>query len=199
LLYPADLSAVAHALEHALGAELEPDRAGQALRRVDAAVQRAGTRGDGPWGARADRDWADDLAARSLVVSRGAPRIAPRIELFTIDDDTGGPFAPPARAVFPQTLRQLGIDVRAVERPGGVVDLVIALYADIRAWKGTPGLSPAAARAAADAVASNPDATVVFFGHPRLTEEVPGRHVVAAWGGEAIMQRAAASWLARTR
>jgi beta-glucosidase-like glycosyl hydrolase len=199
LLYPSDLGAVAAALERALGDEVTAERAGQALRRVDAAAQRAGSTGTGEYGTMQDRVWADAIAERALVVARGAPRVGKSIELLTIDDDLGGPFSPPLRDAFEHTLRAAGVDVHARRHPAGDRDVVVALYSDIRAWKPRPGLSPGALRAARDAVAADPDASVVFFGHPRLTDEVPGRHLLAAWGGEAIMQRAAASWLARTR
>jgi hypothetical protein len=37
---------------------------------------------------------------------------------------------------------------------------------------------------------------VILFAHKRLAAGTPGRNLVAAWGGEAIMQTAAARWLA---
>jgi hypothetical protein len=77
-------------------------------------------------------------------------------------------------------------------------DLVIALYSDIRAWKGRPGLSDGAKVRLAEAVAAQPDALVVLFGHPRLAAETPGSVVLGAWGGEAVMQRAAARRLAES-
>jgi hypothetical protein len=36
----------------------------------------------------------------------------------------------------------------------------------------------------------------MLFAHARLASSTPGRNLVAAWGGEAIMQAAAARWLA---
>ena len=198
LLYPADLAALAAALEQALGGELNAVRVEQALGRIDAAARRAHSARASSWGAPQDRAWADDIAQQTLVVSRGAPRAATRIALLTIDDDVGGPFAPPARDVFAQTLRDAGIDVTDADDVNHDVARVVTIYADIRAWKGPPGLSARAAAAARSALAARPDATVAFFGHPRLTESVPGEHLLAAWGGEAIMQRAAARWLAAT-
>jgi beta-glucosidase-like glycosyl hydrolase len=89
--------------------------------------------------------------------------------------------------------------VAGVRPTGGAVAgdegarLVIALYVDIRAWKGRPGLSAGAREAVARAAADRPDAVVVLFGHPRLAMEVPGASpVLAAWGGESLMQEAAA-------
>ena len=75
--------------------------------------------------------------------------------------------------------------------------LVVALFGDIRSWKGRPGYSAgsrervAALCAAADA--QGRDALVVQFSHPRLAAEVAGPpHLVCAWGGERVMQVAAA-------
>ena len=39
------------------------------------------------------------------------------------------------------------------------------------------------------------DTTIVLFGHPRLAIDFPGRNIIAAWGGEQLMQQAAALWL----
>ena len=37
---------------------------------------------------------------------------------------------------------------------------------------------------------------MLLFSHPRLAAELPtARHLLAAWGGEAIMQEAVAAWL----
>jgi hypothetical protein len=73
--------------------------------------------------------------------------------------------------------------------------LLIALYADIRAWKGKPGLSARAQAALRSALNARPDATIVLFGHPRLADGINAETVISAWGGEALMQQAAAAWL----
>jgi hypothetical protein len=40
----------------------------------------------------------------------------------------------------------------------------------------------------------------VLFAHPRLAHELAeARNVLVAWGGEALMQEAAAEWLAGKR
>jgi beta-glucosidase-like glycosyl hydrolase len=195
ILYPGDLQAVADYLERSLGNDLPHLRAVQALRRINAAAARAQQQSDGEWGAQRDREWADGIAQRALVVSRGTPRLAQQVQLLTIDDDLGGPFAPPARNSFADTLRERGTNVTDVTEPRGRDPLVVAVYADIRAWKGSPGLSERARTALTAALAAAPDATIVLFAHPRLAEMVPGRSLLAAWGGEAVMQRAAARWL----
>lgn len=200
LLYPSDLHALASALEGALGNDLALDHVERALRRLDEAARQAAVRArPGARGTEADRMWAGQVAARTLVTLRGTPRTASSVELVTIDDDAGGPFPPPSREPFANALRESGLDVHRVEKPTGTTAALIAVHADIRAWKGAPGLSERARAALEAAVAAHGDAVIVLFGHPRLTEGLPGRHVLAAWGGEAIMQRAAAEHLARTQ
>lgn len=86
--------------------------------------------------------------------------------------------------------------------PGQMPDrarVVVALYADIRGWKGRPGVSERARTEVEQALAADPEAVVVLFGHPRLASEIPGDRVLAAWGGEAIMQEAAAVRLSEDR
>lgn len=174
----------------------------------------AGERDDREWGGAADRAWALDVARGSLVAVRGAAASLPEgeIEVYTVDDDVGGPYPPPARQAFPDALREAGRTVREADPPGVVsadrapaapappetasltapAASVVALYADIRGWKGRPGVSARARDAVRRVLEARPDATVVLFGHPRLAADVPGARVLAAWGGEALMQRAAA-------
>jgi hypothetical protein len=133
-----------------------------------------------------------ELGARAISEVRGSPRITTAIDVVTIDDDVGGPYPPPARAAFPAALRSAGFDARPTSVATDGRGLVIAVYCDIRAWKGTPGLSVAAKGSLDRLVAARPDACVVLFGHARLAGETPGANVIAAWGGEEVMQRAAA-------
>lgn len=213
LLYPRDVDGVTRALEAAVGDSLSEARAADAIERVSAVAARAPACHDGEWGRAEDREWAIDVGVRAIVLARGEPpaRLARNraVDLLTIDDDVGGPFAPPARDTFPRALRAAGFGVREVESADiaadptheGVADEatnrtpVVALYADIRAWKGMPGLTEDAAARLADIVARRPSALILLFGHPRLAGDLPGDTVIAAWGGEAIMQEAAARWL----
>jgi beta-glucosidase-like glycosyl hydrolase len=196
VLYPSDVRALSVALA-AEGGGPEPDRVAGAVRRIDAAAVRVAPRARGGWGGEEDVAWADDIALRSVVPVRGAPRVRAACDVVTVDDDVGGPFPPPPRHTLPESLDGGGVDVRVVDEPTGARPLILAVYSDIRAWKGPPGLSPAAGERVRAAVELVPDATVILFGHPRLAAGVPGAHLAAAWGGEAIMQRAAARWLLR--
>jgi hypothetical protein len=85
----------------------------------------------------------------------------------------------------------------------GVADdgsTLIALFGDIRAWKGRPGYSVAAkesVRKALDQAGSN-ERLIVEFSHPRLAGELAvDAPILCAWGGEAVMQKAAARVLLR--
>jgi beta-glucosidase-like glycosyl hydrolase len=206
LLYPRDLDRVASALAGAAGTDRLPDdRTAEAVARVqaaaDAMAERASAREDvgdavPGWGAEEDRAWALWVASRAIGPLRGEPRGAPAIELLTVDDDAGGPFAVRPRRGFAGPLRDAGMSVRVVEKPTGALPLVVALYADIRGFKGRPGLSRSAIGTLGAAVARARSATVVLFGHPRLAPEVPGERLLGAWGGEPLMEEAAARWLA---
>ncbi|HUG40723.1 MAG TPA: glycoside hydrolase family 3 N-terminal domain-containing protein [Longimicrobiales bacterium] len=207
LLYVREPEQAAAALEAARGGELTEDRVTASLERIRAAAERlderssaraggAGGEGTRPWGSDSDAAWALGLAGRAVAPLRGQPRCAGSVEVMTVDDDVGGPFPPGSRAAFPEALRGAGVHVREVGRPTGGVPVIIALYADIKGFKGRPGLSAEAVETVAAAVVEPRGATVVLFGHPRMATETPGPHLLGAWGGEAIMQRAAARWLA---
>ena len=120
------------------------------------------------------------------------------MDIIIVDDDLGGPYPPPSREPFIEGLKFGGADPRIVETPSGDGrrSTVIALFGDIRSWKGRPGYSAASRAAVERAVSAARDAIIVQFGHPRLAAEIPGRTaVISAWGGERVMQNAAARWL----
>ncbi|MDT8370094.1 MAG: hypothetical protein RQ745_12880, partial [Longimicrobiales bacterium] len=108
-------------------------------------------------------------------------------ELVEVDDDLGGPYPPPARDAFRETLAPEGDDT-----PGST--LVVAVWAETRGWKGRAGLSEASRAALADALAdAGVPSHVVVFGGERVVADIPeGPTVWLAWGGESLMQRAAA-------
>ena len=195
LLYVRELDAVAAALEAARGGALPESRITESLERLRVAAERMDGATGGAWGRAEDSEWALELAGRSIRALRGQPRCAGSVEVMTVDDDAGGPFPPGPRGAFPEALKEAGIRVREVGRPTGELPVLIALYADIKGFKGRPGLSAQAIDTLASAAAEPRGATVVLFGHPRLAAQTPGAHLLAAWGGETLMQRAAARWL----
>jgi hypothetical protein len=120
--------------------------------------------------------------------------------VVVVDDDVGGPFPPPSRHPFLEALAAGGWQARRVDEPavGQGRSTVVALFGEIRAWKGRPGYSDAARDAVERVCTAAPSALVIQFGHPRLIRELgPARSIVSAWGGEAVMQQAAARWLMR--
>ncbi|HSH44292.1 MAG TPA: glycoside hydrolase family 3 N-terminal domain-containing protein, partial [Longimicrobiales bacterium] len=207
LLYPNDLAAVAAALRDA-GDALNPDRVADAVDRIrrtaeamDAPTRERATDQEPSrlWGREGDREWALGVAGRAIRPLRGEAVVDGPVELITVDDDAGGPFPSPPREDFPRTLGDLGVDAREVEHPTGELPVVVALYADIKGFKGRPGLSQAAIERVGSAIDSPRGVTVVLFGHPRLATETPGARLLNAWGGESLMQEAAARWLTGRR
>lgn len=208
LLYPADLEGVAAALERAPASELPEARVKDAVTRIAATAERLAEKTEGRatdteatrlWGRAGDREWALGVARRAIRPLRGDPQLAGSVELITVDDDVGGRFAPPPRVEFPAALRDLGVKVEEVSQPTGELPLVVALYADIKGFKGRPGLSRTAIQRVAGTIDNPPGVLVVLFGHPRLGAETPGANILNAWGGESLMQEAAAQWLVNPR
>jgi beta-glucosidase-like glycosyl hydrolase len=196
LLYPSDLQSVSSAITGALErGELDADAVKRSMGRRREWARWARETGslEGESGD-AGPAWARDIACSAVHVLRGDVRHDLRRVLITIvDDDAGGPYPPPFREPFTARLRELG-----VETSGGDGALhLIALFGDIRAWKGRPGYSAAALEQVSDALRGAAEtAAIVQFSHPRLAHAIGGdAAIVCAWGGEAAMQRAAAEWL----
>jgi beta-glucosidase-like glycosyl hydrolase len=196
LLYPEDTDAVIREVGAAVSSgRLSGERVGDALRRIADAARRGGPPSDEAWGRTEDRRWALETAVRTLQVVRGAPALPDGpAHLLVIDDDVGGPYPPYARDALPRSLREAGVELREDGTP------LIVLYSDIRAWKGRPGISPAAQARVRELTEQYPEATLLLFSHPRLESELASaRHVLAAWGGESLMQEAVATWLTGRR
>lgn len=192
LLYPQDAAAIVRELEAALSdGRLSAERLREAQTRVARAADQVAGPSAGQWGREEDRRWALETAVRTLRVMRGDPRLPDgRVELIEVEDDLGGPWPPYPRVALPAALQRAGVEIGAGGEP------LVVVYSDIRAWKGRPGLSPAARERVRQVTEAAPDATVLLFSHPRLAEELPtARHLLATWGGEALMQEAAVSWL----
>jgi beta-glucosidase len=208
LLYPTDLKAVAAALEAAVKSRaLDAEQVRQSVRRRMKWAQWVSPPNDYRRPSTTDTAWGAQLADRVVHVVHGRPAaVRGRVDVLVVDDDVGGPYPPPSRAPFVNALGVGGAEVRRVESATGDsgTPLVVALFGDIRSWKGRPGYSEAsraAVRAAcAAARGSARDVTVVQFSHPRLAAEIADAPaVLSAWGGDAVMQEAAARWLLKKR
>lgn len=203
LLYPTDWAAVVRSLE-----TVPSDRAEAALGRYEEALRTwawdpAQPRGVARGHPTLDdvelaehQKFADGLADRAVHLVRGVrPQLGKTVTVLIVDDDVGGPYTIPPRDVLITTLNTLG--VRATRQP--IADSrqrIVLVYAEPRSWKGRADLGPASLARLERLV---PGASlVVLFAHPRLAAQIPGDvPVVCAWHGQALMQRAAARWVAR--
>lgn len=203
VLYPKDVAGVARTLERAVRDQtLDPEHVEQSVRRRLKWAQWASPPNEYRKPSTTDVAWGARLADRVVHVVRGTPRVGAQLDVLIIDDDLGGPFAPPSRDAFVAALRDGGRAVRLVDAPAGEPGrtVVIALFGETRAWKGRAGYSDATRAAVERWCAAAPTAIVMQFGHPRLAAEIPAaRTIVSAWGGEPAMQQAAARWLVRAR
>ena len=193
LLHPDEPEALAAALEEAAVAALSPARLADALERVALAADRAAALVPGE--AAGARAWAAASAQRVVLALRGQPPAlaGARVRLLTVDDDTGGLYPSPSREPFPASLRRAGVTVSVGVAARDGEHTVLAVYCEPRAWKGRPGLSAESERKVREALDDDPATLVVLFAHPRLAASLDGGEaVVAAWGGEALMQEAAA-------
>jgi len=220
LLYPEDVAAVAAGVAEAIEeGVLAPARVDEAIARIESlaagrgkAPAATGSGGSPPrlgvGGAEARR-WAASVARRCVRWLPGAeasPELRAGVDLRVVDDDVGGPYPPPSREPLRRAFgarsgaggdpRGDGADVADAEGPTRIV----AVFADTRGWKGRAGLSDDGRKAVREAIpAGTPtgrseggDAVILLFGHPRTRADLPsGVPVLCAWGGEALMQRAA--------
>ncbi|MDQ6718977.1 MAG: hypothetical protein M3Z17_11615 [Gemmatimonadota bacterium] len=205
LLYPNDLessiAAVARAIE---SGELDEERIEGSLQRREVWAKWAALDASPAPNRHDDSVWAMQLADRTVhTIAKPLPKLRTPLRVVVVDDDVGGPYPPPSRDPFVETLREGGATLATdeLDPAGGGGTTIIALYGDIRAWKGRPGYSEKASTRVREIVASREaqDIVVVSFSHPRLAKslalDVP---VLSAWGGEAAMQRAAARVLLKS-
>jgi beta-glucosidase-like glycosyl hydrolase len=205
LLYPTDLHGCLTAIDNAVTkGDLDSARIDQSLMRRRRWAEWAAAKRDDRGLAEEELRWAERIAERVVRTVRGeATRLQGDVEVVIVDDDLGGPYPAPSREPFVATLKERGIDVATAEPDTAASrgSRVIALFGDIRSWKGRPGYSSKSIdlvkAALAGAARGGADSSVVQFSHPRLAAQIPGNGpVICAWGGEAVMQRAAARVLA---
>ena len=205
LLYPTNLATCIDAVNQAAErGELDAGRLELSLERRRRWAEWANAERAPALIADTDREWADHLCDRVVHPVRGTLRAleGKKLDVIIVDDDVGGPYPPPSREPFIETLTAGGLTAQVRETPSAAdAEVVIALFGDIRSWKGRPGYSKRSLEAVASALeaarATGSEAIIVQFSHPRLAASIPGdAPVLCAWGGEAVMQRAAARVLA---
>ena len=205
LLYPTNIVECERAVQKAIDDKrLDGDRIRQSVERRRRWARWASLSRDTSRVGRDESGWAIQLAEQVVHMIRGQmPPLEQPWNLVVVDDDLGGPYPAPSRDPLISALRAGGIDVVLGGIAGtdaGTGATVIALFGDIRAWKGRPGFSSSAKDAVRGTLdASKPgDRLIVQFSHPRLANELDtDAPILCAWGGEAVMQRAAARVLLR--
>jgi len=205
LLYPTDVVASERAVRKALDEKrLDADSIQRSLERRRRWARWAALSRETNRPTRDESGWSIQLAEQVVhPLSGKLPRLPQPWNLVIVDDDIGGPYPAPSRDPLISSLRAGGIDLsvkgEGTDRPVAG-STVIALFGDIRAWKGRPGYSAAAKESVRNALeqAGSKERLVVEFSHPRLAHELEvDAPILCAWGGEAVMQRAAARVLLR--
>ena len=205
LLYPTDVVASERAVRKALDEKrLDADSIQRSLERRRRWARWAALSRETNRPTRDESGWSIQLAEQVVhPLSGKLPRLPQPWNLVIVDDDIGGPYPAPSRDPLISSLRAGGIDLsvkgEGTDRPVAG-STVIALFGDIRAWKGRPGYSAAAKESVRNALehAGSKERLVVEFSHPRLADELEvDAPILCAWGGEAVMQRAAARVLLR--
>jgi beta-glucosidase-like glycosyl hydrolase len=204
LLYPTNLADSVSAVQKAIDDKrLDGDSIHRSLERRRRWARWAALSKETNRPTRDESGWSSQIAERVVhMVREKMPQLPQPWHLTIVDDDVGGPYPAPSREPLISSLRAGGIDLvldadPPVDESGSTV---VALFGDIRAWKGRPGYSAGAKDAVRRALTqtSRNDRLIVEFSHPRLADELDvDAPILSAWGGEAVMQRAAARVLLR--
>jgi beta-glucosidase len=203
LLYPTNVPESMAAVQKAIDEKrLSGDKIHQSIERRTRWARWAALSRDTNRVGRDETGWSVQLAEQVVHMVRGKfPPLKQPWNLVIVDDDIGGPYPAPSRDPLISALRTAGVDlVVSSDGPAAAGATVIALFGDIRAWKGRPGYSSWSMETVRRALeqATSGDSLIVQFSHPRLASELPeGPPILCAWGGEAVMQRAAARVMLR--
>ena len=203
MLYPTNVVDSERAVMKAIDdRRLDADRIHQSIERRRRWARWAALSRDTNRPSRDETGWATHTAEEVIHTIRGKlPRLPQPWNLVIVDDDLGGPYPAPSREPLITALRTGGVELvtgDAPQRDNGAT--VIALFGDVRAWKGRPGYSASAKETVRRTLQESKtnDRLIVQFSHPRLANEldvdVP---ILCAWGGEAVMQRATARVMLR--
>lgn len=204
LLYPTDVVASEQAIRKAIDDKrLDGESVRRSIERRRRWARWAALSRETSRPSRDESGWSIQLAEQVVHPLGGPiPRLPEPWNLVIVDDDVGGPYPAPSRDPFISSLRAGGVDliVDGERDAASARSTVIAVFGDIRAWKGRPGYSAAAKEAVHGALgrAGSKETLIVLFSHPRLAEELTANApMLCAWGGEAVMQKAASRVLLR--
>jgi beta-glucosidase-like glycosyl hydrolase len=204
LLYPANVAECERAIQTALdSATLNADDVHHSLERRRRWARWAALSKETNRPTRDESGWATQLAERVVHMVQGRlPQLPQPWHLTIVDDDVGGPYPAPSRDPLISALRVGGVELVLDPNrpPDGSGSTIVALFGDIRAWKGRPGYSTVAKDAVRQALNATPDRDqlILQFSHPRLAAELEtSAPIMCAWGGEAVMQRAVGRLLLR--
>ena len=204
LLYPSNVVESVRSVQQAIDERrLDADAIQRSLERRRRWARWAALSKETNRPTRDESGWSSQIAERVIHMVRGRmPQLPQPWHLTIVDDDVGGPYPAPSRDPLISSLRAAGIDIILdADAPAkGSGSTVVAVFGDIRAWKGRPGYSAAAKGAVRQALsrAEQTERLIVQFSHPRLADELDvDAPILCAWGGEAVMQRAAARVLLR--
>ena len=204
LLYPAKVAESERAVSRAINdKKLDADRIHQSIERRRRWARWAALSRETNRPTRDETGWATHIAEEVIHLVRGKlPRLPQPWNLIIVDDDLGGPYPPPSRDPLVTALRTGGVELVTGDSPAteNVGSTVVALFGDIRAWKGRPGYSSAAKESVRRALQQSKtrDRLIVQFSHPRLAAELDvDAPILCAWGGEPVMQRATARVMLR--
>jgi hypothetical protein len=203
LIYPSNVTESVGAVQKAIDEKrLDGDKIRQSIERRRRWARWAALSRETNRPARDESGWSGQLAEQVVHMLRGKmPPLARPWSLVIVDDDLGGPYPAPSRDPLISALRSGGIDLVTNGDPvGGTGATVIALFGDIRAWKGRPGYSSSAKEKVRRAIErpKTEDRLIIQFSHPRLANELDvDAPILCAWGGEAVMQRAVARVMLR--
>ncbi len=208
VLYPSSVQKTISALESALkSGTLEPQRIEDAEQRIAGIAAASETSLQAPVPT-SSADRALELAVRSVYLIRGSLPLArpgQTVRLAVVDDDVvelppsvGAPgSALSDRGRLAEGLRNRGVMLESVPSSSEVD--VVAVFSEIRGWKGRAALGETTLDKVLSALRRSPDAALVLFGHPRLAEQLRfAPNVVCAWCGDALMQEAVADRLVTT-
>jgi beta-glucosidase-like glycosyl hydrolase len=204
LLYPSNVVESEEAVLRAIDENrLDAERIHQSIERRRRWARWAALSRETNRPTRDESGWASHIAEEVVHTVHGKlPRLPQPWNLVIVDDDVGGPYPAPSREPLISALRTGGVELATGDSvpTDNLGTTVIALFGDIRAWKGRPGFSSAAKESVRRALQESKarERLIVQFSHPRLAAElntdVP---ILCAWGGEAVMQRATARVMLR--